>query len=67
MRRCIRCGSEMKEGYGLKVESALAGIASVKLSDGVGAWSNGLEKVKVAVCPKCGEVSIYIEELSLLK
>lgn len=53
MRNCIRCGAEMKEdfritsGYGIVIRPA-KGRAAVK--------------PKVAVCPKCGEVSVYVEE-----
>lgn len=67
MRKCVRCSTDMKEGYGLKFDSILAGIAPVQLSKKVGALSEGLEKVKVAVCPQCGELSIYIEKLDKLK
>lgn len=63
MRKCLRCGCEMKEDYGLKIESLLAGVASVRLAKGDNVLnSTALEKVKVAVCPKCGELSIYVEK-----
>lgn len=53
MRTCIRCGTEMKENY--------------KITSGYGIVirpNKGLAAVKpnVAVCPKCGEVSIYLED-----
>lgn len=67
MRKCVRCGSEMKEGYGLKIESIFAGLAPIRLSKNVGTLSDGLEKVKVAVCPECGELSIYIENSDKFK
>lgn len=68
MRKCIRCQSEMKEGYGLKVESFVTNsIAPVCLSRGQGFFSDKLEKIKVAVCPNCGEIGLYIENLDKLK
>lgn len=62
MRKCVRCGSEMNENYSLKIESFLAGVASVRLAQGTNVLSDTKEKVKVAVCPKCGELSIYVEK-----
>ena len=38
MRKCLRCGTEMKENCAIKVEG----------------------------CPKCGEVSIYVEDVEKL-
>jgi len=60
MRICPQCQSEMVEGYDIKVESAGYGI---KISKGTGLLAKRLEKPKVAICPKCGEVSMYIENL----
>ena len=53
MRKCIRCGAQMEEnckitsGYGIVIRSEKSHVAV---------------KPKVAVCPLCGEVSIYVEE-----
>ncbi len=63
MRKCIRCGSEMQEGYGLKVSSLFAGVAPILLSKGHGILSDELGKIKVAVCPGCGEISLYFDQL----
>ena len=58
MRKCICCGVEMDEnykitsGYGIVIRSK-KGLSAVK--------------PKVAVCPQCGEVSIYVEEPENLK
>ena len=55
MRKCIRCGEEMKEnfvitsGYGIVICPEGAKLKAVK--------------PKVSICPKCGEASIYVEEL----
>ena len=48
MRKCIRCGSEMQEDYGLKVSSLFAGVAPILLSKGQGILSDELGKIKVA-------------------
>ena len=53
MRNCIRCGAEMKEefritsGIGIVIRPTKGHVAVMP---------------KVAVCPRCGEVSIYVEE-----
>ncbi len=56
MRNCIRCGAEMKDGF--------------KITSGYGIVIRGEKnravKPKVAVCPQCGEVSIYVEEVDKL-
>lgn len=57
MRKCIRCGAEMKENY---VITSGYGIV-IRPEKGRSAV-----KPKVAVCPLCGEVSIYVEELEKL-
>ena len=67
MRKCIRCQSEMIEGYGLKVCNVLTGVAQVSLSKSTNVLSDSLEKVNVAVCPCCGEISIYVENTDKLK
>ncbi len=57
MRKCIRCGEEMREnykitsGYGIVIRGEKGRVAA---------------KPKVAVCPKCGEVSIYLEDPAAL-
>lgn len=66
MRKCYRCNSEMLECYGLKICSFTAGIAPVLLSKGQGILSEDLGKIKVAVCPKCGEISLYTDNYKVL-
>ena len=59
MRKCIRCGAEMQEGF-----TFTGGFGNVIRKKGL-----GFKAVypKAALCPKCGEVSIYVEEESLEK
>ena len=59
MRKCIRCGCEMKENCAVKIEGAGYGI--VLSSDENKLFGGRIGKPKVAICPECGEVSIYLE------
>ena len=65
MRKCIRCGNEMKEGCAIKIEGGGNGI--VLSADENKLFGGRIGKTKVAICPNCGEVSIYIEDLEKLK
>lgn len=67
MRKCCRCGSEMLEECGLKICSVMAGAAPVLLSKGQEIMSGELGKVKVAVCSKCGEISLYTDNHKVLE
>ncbi len=59
MRKCIRCGAEMVEGCDIRVEGGGNGI--VLAADARKLFSQRLGKPKVAVCPSCGEISLYME------
>ena len=54
MRKCLRCGTEMKENCAIKVEAAGYGI--VMSTDENKLFGGRIGKPKVAICPKCGEV-----------
>lgn len=58
MRTCIRCGSNMIENCSIKVEGAANGIV-MATDDKL--FANRIGKPNVAICPKCGEISIYME------
>ena len=60
MRICKQCNSEMINGFDIKIDGAGYGIKITKNST---IFSEKIEKPKVAICPKCGEVSLYIEKL----
>ena len=65
MRKCIRCGAEMREDCAIKVEGAGYGIV---LSYDAGKLFGGrIGQPRVAICPECGEVSIYLDDVSKLK
>ena len=53
MRKCIRCGCEMKENCAVKIEGAGYGI--VLSSDENKLFGGRIGKPKVAICPECGE------------
>ena len=50
---------------GIKVKGAAYGL--VLTDDGNKWWGGRMEQPKVAICPKCGEVSIYLENVEKLK
>ncbi len=64
MRKCVRCKIAMVENCGIKVKGAAYGLV---LTDDENKWWGGrMEQPKVASCPKCGEVSIYLENVEKL-
>lgn len=65
MRKCLRCGSEMKEGCDIRIEGAGNGI--VLSADAAKLFGGRIGKPSVAICPECGEVSIYLEDVSKLR
>ena len=65
MRKWIRCASEMKENCAIKVEGAGYGI--ILSSDENKLFGGRMVKPKVAICPNCGEVSVYMENIEKLR
>ncbi len=63
MRKCIRCQTEMIENLDIKVDMQGYGIKITRY----GVFGDTVQKPKVAVCPACGETSLYIEDTSKLK
>ena len=64
MRKCIRCGNEMNENCADKVEGGEYG--HILSSDETQLCGGRRGKPKVAICPNCGEVSIYMEDIEKL-
>lgn len=64
MRECIRCKSEMVEQCDLKVQGAGYGVV---LTSNEKIFSERLGKPKIAICPNCGEISIYMDDVNKLK
>ena len=63
MRACIRCKTEMVED--LIIRDSNDATRLVITNDKFFAKNFG--KVCAAVCPECGEISIYIEDTTKLK
>lgn len=61
MRICPHCQYEMRESFDIKIDSTGNGLKVTK----EGTFGEVIGKPKVAVCPKCGEVSIYLDESDL--
>ena len=64
MRKCLRCGAEMTEGFVLMQE--LNFLLEIKLADDENAL-NKFGGLRAAVCPKCGEVSLYTVNKDLVE
>lgn len=64
MRKCLRCGTEMKENCTIKIQGSGNGI--VLSNDENKMFGGRMGPPKVAICPNCGEVSIYTENLDKL-
>lgn len=63
MRECIRCRTEMVEDLIIRSSSELPRF--VITTEGL--FGKTIGKVKAAVCPACGEISIYIEDTTKLR
>ena len=64
MRTCLRCGSEMQENCAVKVEGAGYGIVLSNKADKL--FGGRIGQPRVAICPQCGEVSIYLADTDRL-
>ena len=65
MRKCIRCQTETIENCGLRIEGAASSI--VLTTDDDRLFGKRIGKPKVAICPNCGEISLYTDRLDDLK
>lgn len=65
MRKCLRCGGEVREGCAVKVAGAGYGI--VLSADEAKIFSGRIGEPKVAICPKCGEVFVYLDDVEKLR
>ena len=63
MRKCIRCEAEMIENFDVKAEGAAYGL---KITE-QGIFKDNLGKVQAAVCPKCGYLEFYLNNVSKIK
>ena len=64
MRKCEKCGASMKLDLRLKVNGGGYGMV-VRVDEKQKAKI--IDDVKVAVCPECGNIEMYLEDLTDLK
>jgi hypothetical protein len=50
----------MVDGFDIKVQNGGYGVT---IASSTGLFAKRIEKPKVAICPQCGEISLYIENL----
>ena len=60
--KCLRCNGEMVEDLNLSVTDGYGIDVREK-----GIFKKGISKVKCAVCPNCGYVELYVENLEKFK
>ena len=65
MRKCLRCGAEMKEDCAILVGQTAWGITLAAKPNAL--FGGRIGEPRVAVCPECGEVSMYLTDVSQLK
>lgn len=63
MRKCLRCGSDMTEGFVLTHEFSVLEIQLTDDEDVLNKFGN----LRAAVCSHCGEISLYTENEDLLE
>lgn len=64
MRKCEKCGANMKQDLRLKVNGGGYGIV-VRVDEKHKATT--IDDVRVAVCPECGYTEMYLEDLTKLR
>ncbi len=64
MRVCIRCGCVMRSGCGLRIKGTAWEVALT--NDDTKLFGGRIEP-KVAICPNCGEVSIYVDDIEKVR
>lgn len=65
MRKCVRCQTDMVEDCDIKVEGVTYGLTVANNTNPI--FAGRIGKPKIAICPNCGEISIYIENTEKLK
>ena len=63
MRKCIRCNQEMIENLEINVSNGGYGIDIREK----GFFKNSLGRIKCAVCPECGYLETYIDDITKIK
>jgi len=63
MRKCIRCNQNMLENLEINVSNGGYGIDIREK----GLFKNSLGRIKCAVCPECGYLETYIDDVTKIK
>jgi len=63
-RDCLRCGTKMEKGYKLKLNYKVYDTVIARARGGL---FNTVGKPNLSICPKCGEISMYMEDLKDIK
>ena len=66
MRTCIRCNTKMVEDCGVKIQGAGYTFVITE-NENIMFGSQSIGKPKAAVCPNCGEISFYLEDVKQLR
>ena len=61
MRKCLRCGTEMVEGWNVKEDGHKHEII-IDNGGKLRARRRTDGNSEAAVCPQCGEVSVYVDD-----
>lgn len=64
MIRCLKCGAAIKENCTRKINAKGTEIA---LQTNEKDDSKLIARARLAICPKCGEVNIYLIDIEVLK
>lgn len=65
MRKCLRCDEYMIEDYNFTIWGFGSDYIHIKKNNKKNEAFSG--EPKLAICPNCGEVSVYIQDTSKLK
>ena len=63
MRKCIRCNQDMIENLEINVSNGAYGINVLEK----GFFKKSLGRIKCAVCPECGYLETYIDDITKIK
>lgn len=64
MRKCPRCDVEMMEGFCLRSYRDPGPVSLHKMGK---LFGSEVDYLRAAVCPECGELSIYLPNAKLLE
>ena len=62
MRKCLRCGAEMLENWDVREDRRRSSITIDNGGSFVFGNDGRMGTLKAALCPQCGEVSLYVDD-----